>query len=478
MPSDRVIPAPDPSRYRLAFHIAPEHGWLNDPNGLCQFRGSYHAFFQYNPYWPDHETKHWRHFVSDDLFHWHDEGTALETDIPEDRSGVYSGSAYVAKGMAPDGGDLMCLYYTGNVVYPGGEAAGYDYVHAGREANEILVTTPDGIDYSMKHVLLRNADYPDVCTRHVRDPKVWEQDGMLYMLLGARDLDDEGFCLLYESADGVEWSIKSQIYSERPFGFMWECPNIVQLDGHDFLAICPQGLPHEDLRWQNRWQTGYFPLSKSIMETVLVDERTFVEWDHGYDFYAPQVFADDSGRQILIGWMGSFGDPWTAVPYGLDWCHCLTVPRELTRGEDGLLRQLPVAEIEALRGEALALTPGESRLLGAHRADLVLSGIVGEGVLTLDDVLEISYAVGLLTVRFLDDEVAAGRPARSILLDRLTDLRVLVDSSAVEIYANGGVDVFSTRWFPRADELSARTTICADLAVAYPLENAMERAFD
>ena len=204
MPDARV----DLSRYRLAFHIAPERGWLNDPNGLCQYRGLYHAFYQYNPLWPDADTKYWRHMVSKDLVHWHDEGTALVNDIPEDRTGVYSGSALIEPGAASDGGDLMCLYYTGNVIYPGGLEAGYDYVHTGREANEILVTSEDGKTCSEKRVLLRNEDYPDVCSRHVRDPKVWEQGGSRYMLLGARNLDDEGFCLLYEASDCIEWYLR------------------------------------------------------------------------------------------------------------------------------------------------------------------------------------------------------------------------------------------------------------------------------
>ena len=469
---------PDLSRYRLGLHIAPKEGWINDPNGLCQFRGEYHAYFQYNPEWPERDTKHWRHFVSTDLFHWHDEGTALVTDIPEDRSGVYSGSAYVAPGMAPDGGDLMCLYYTGNVVYPGGQEAGYDYVHTGREANEILVTTDNGVDYSMKHVLLRNSDYPNVCTEHVRDPKVWEQDGKLYMLLGARDLDDEGFCLLYESADGVEWSIKSQIYSQEQFGYMWECPNIVQINGHDFLAVCPQGLEHEALRWQNRWQSGYFPLPASIMDTVLIDQETFVEWDHGYDFYAPQTFVDDAGRNILIGWMGSFDKEWTAVPHGLDWCHCLTVPRELSMTADGHLRQWPVAELDTLRGEKHGLAHGEAVTLGAYLADIELKGIAGTGALTLDDALEISFADGLMTVRFCDEAVAAGRPQRQVPMDTLSDLRVIVDTSAIEIYANDGAEVFSTRWFPEGDALSVRSTFATQAANVWPLENALANAFD
>ena len=28
-----------PKRWRPGFHIAPPVGWLNDPNGLCQYKG-------------------------------------------------------------------------------------------------------------------------------------------------------------------------------------------------------------------------------------------------------------------------------------------------------------------------------------------------------------------------------------------------------------------------------------------------------
>ena len=36
-------------RWRTKFHAAPPVGWLNDPNGLCQYQGVYHAFYQYSP---------------------------------------------------------------------------------------------------------------------------------------------------------------------------------------------------------------------------------------------------------------------------------------------------------------------------------------------------------------------------------------------------------------------------------------------
>ena len=46
---------------RLAYHLMPETGWLNDPNGLCQFQGLYHIYYQYTPFEPTGEIKLWGH---------------------------------------------------------------------------------------------------------------------------------------------------------------------------------------------------------------------------------------------------------------------------------------------------------------------------------------------------------------------------------------------------------------------------------
>ena len=52
--------AEDPDR--LAFHLMPETGWMNDPNGLCQFKGEYHIYYQYTPFEPTGELKLWGHY--------------------------------------------------------------------------------------------------------------------------------------------------------------------------------------------------------------------------------------------------------------------------------------------------------------------------------------------------------------------------------------------------------------------------------
>ncbi|WP_455138789.1 glycoside hydrolase family 32 protein [Thermophilibacter sp.] len=440
--------------WRMGFHLMPPTGWLNDPNGLCQFRGTYHVFHQYSPDWPaPGAARGWGHFVSDDLVRWRHLGIAVAPDTPDEASGSYSGCAVVLRGAAPDGDDLMRLYYTGNVKEPGD----HDYVRTGRRSTQILIESADGVALGEKRALLRTGDYPAFCTRHVRDPKVWREDGSWWMLLGARDIDDRGLVLRLRSDDGVAWEYAGDARPREPLGYMWECPDRVALDGREWLSACPQGL--QSLPWAHgiRDHAGYLPVpaGKKLAGTgeLVLDGGSLRLWDHGFDFYAPQTFVDESGRTLLIGWMGMPEAPYESAPDGLSWCHCLTVPREITAGADGALLQRPARELETLRGAAHKLTDGDELRLGEHRADVVAHGAGGPLELALDGALRVTCADGAVRLSFSDDAVGVGRTERTVRTGAVRDLRVLVDSSAVEVYANDGAAVLSTRWFPRADAL-------------------------
>ena len=297
------------------------------------------------------------------------------------------------------------------------------------------------------------------------------------MLLGARHLDTRGMCLLFDSDDGITWTFRHAVNSEYAFGFVWECPNIVQLDGHEYLAISPQGLPRLQDRWFNRWTPGYFelPAGQRLIDTEVIDERTFVQWDFGHDFYAPQTFVDDAGRTILVGWMGTFDEYYTSVPDGLDWWHCMTVPRVLARREDGRILQTPAPELEQLRGTGQALERTTS--VQGRGADLVLEGPLGSGTLTVDNSFQVYYEQGRLGIRYLDEAGAAGRQDRSIPLEQLFDLRVLVDGSAIEIFANGGAETFASRWFgPEKADLTLTSTF-GGTGTVYPMANTMAQMY-
>ena len=461
-----------PDTWRMGYHLMPPTGWLNDPNGLCQFRGTYHFFHQWSPEWPTpHARRGWGHYSSDDLVHWTHHGMVLDQDTPEDANGAYSGGAIVIPGAAADGGDLLRLYYTGNVKHPGD----FDYIYEGRGANEILVESADGFELGPKETLLTNADYPDYCSCHVRDPKVWLEDGAYHMLLGARTREDLGMMLVYRSADGRAWELKGTVRSNEPVGYMWECPDRIVLDGHEYVGCCPQGVA--DFAWSDGVDdhSGYFPVpagSRVADGDAVVAAADFARWDHGFEFYAPQSFVDESGRTILVGWVGMPEATWAGQPESLDWIHCLTVPRVLSRSADGRIAQWPVAELEGLRGDAVDLAGGEATF-PEHRADLVVEGIDGDFRVTLDDALEVRGDAEGCEIRFTDEAVACGRTSRRIDLEAVSDLRVLVDSSVVEVFANGGRMVFSTRWFPTDEKLSVAVGGACATALAYPMTDVM-----
>jgi len=81
--------------YYTGFHPQPMKNWLNDPNGPMYFNGYYHLFFQYNPNGPKWGDMHWYHMASKDCVHWQHLPVALAPDQPYDCGGIFSGSATI-----------------------------------------------------------------------------------------------------------------------------------------------------------------------------------------------------------------------------------------------------------------------------------------------------------------------------------------------------------------------------------------------
>ena len=432
-------------KWRQGLHLEPPQGWLNDPNGLSFFGGYYHVYFQYSPESAaGNGKKCWGHYQSSNLTNWEFTGTVLFPDIPEDRNGVYSGSAIVHQ-------DTLHIFYTGNVKEPGD----HDYIKSGRGANVIHVSTKDGIHMSPKKVLLRNSDYPSFCSCHVRDPKIWVEDGKWKMVLGARSLDDKGCVLFYESADLENW-IYAGCDSIEEFGYMWECPDCFWLDGHRYLGASPQGLPHGETENQNVYQSGYFEYDKKA--------ENFREWDMGFDFYAPQTFETEDGRRILIGWMGIGDIPYTNPTAELGYQHCLTLPRELTRDADGRLRQEPIHELNALRKNVTVLGKKKQELPFELNASTE-----GPFSICLDKAVKLSYDGEIFSLTFLEEKVGAGRKVRRAKLSECSEIRLIADKSSLEIYLDKGSVVLSSRMYPAGEMVEVEAEGISP--IIYPLSD-------
>lgn len=435
-------PLADADRYRQRFHLMPPVGWMNDPNGLCWFRGQYHVFYQYGPFDPTGGVKCWGHWSSPDLLHWTQQPVMLYPDQTWDIHGAYSGSALVED-------DALYLYYTGNVKHPG---EGFDYINSGRGHNTALAISRDGVTVQRNLLLMENSDYPDGLSCHVRDPKVWKQDGSYYMVLGARTVDSRGELLVMQSADKLHWTHINTITTPEVFGYMWECPDLFEVDGQCIVALSPQGVSRAGNKYQNIYSCGYFPLYGDFRGDYTLG--AYRELDVGFDYYAPQSFVAPDGRRLAIGWMGMPDADYTNPTTRHGWQHCMSVPRELHWNGTQLTAQ-PVRELEQLRGVGQTVSfDGCTTIPLPVGADICIQNQGGAALrVSFADGAVIDYADGLLTLT-LSQDTGAGRTQRVAELTQLRTLRILMDTSSLELFINDGEQVMSTRWYPtQADSL-------------------------
>ena len=68
------------SPWRASYHIEPETGLLNDPNGFSYFNGKFQLFYQSWPFGAAHGLKQWVHTESKDLVHFTETGVKLLPD--------------------------------------------------------------------------------------------------------------------------------------------------------------------------------------------------------------------------------------------------------------------------------------------------------------------------------------------------------------------------------------------------------------
>lgn len=416
----------------MDFHVLPPHGLLNDPNGLVHFKGLTHIFFQWNTEGTDHSYKAWGHAVTDDFAHYTYHEPALLPDAPYDKNGCYSGSALVHE-------EKLYLFYTGNVKNADGE----------RESYQCAAVSEDGFTFKKLGPVI--GEVPGY-TAHVRDPKVFRGDlGEFYMVLGAQREDLTGDAILYKSSDLQNWQLLGSLLEEREeLGYMWECPDLVRLGNRDVFLFSPQGLQEDGYRFRNIFQTGYYT-GRFEAERFQKDKNSFDELDRGFEFYAPQTFDMPDGRVLLLGWMGTMEkEKEEALPTMREgWVHHLTIPRELRVNAEGKVLQTPALELmrffreeNVVSGKDLTIGRKESFLLevlNEHEAQRIRIRVSSDVELKLEDrwftVERISWLDGKKEIRQVPLPLG------------LKDLKIIGDHTSLEIFINGGEEVFSLRCF-------------------------------
>lgn len=442
------------TRFRQRYHFMAPAYWLNDPNGLIQYNGYYHLFYQHNPYSAQWGEMYWGHAVSKDLVHWRHLPIALAPSEKYDsyeKGGCFSGSAV-------DNNGILTLLYTGTT------GNGKDY-----SQQQCLAYSTDGIKFTKYAGNPVISAPPADGSKDFRDPKVWKYKDSWYMVVGSSK-DNRGKALLYQSPDLKKWEYAGVLAESRgELGTMWECPDYFEVDGKDALTFSPMSTPDQKADRKCTYLTGDMDY-----KTGKLFWGTMGEVDWGFDFYAPQSFLDDKGRRIMIGWANGWDwMPWFrnfGPEFRDGWCGAMSLPREVHACPDGKLRFEPVEELENLREESdcvTDITVVSDSCLKLNAGDGISYEIDAEIDLTQTYASEIGFllrcseeektivACDLKNAQLVFDRTSSdpySEGIRKCLLESaakdMLKLRIFVDTCSVEIFADNGRTVMSCNIYP------------------------------
>ena len=433
-------------RYRPAYHFAAPANFLGDPNGTIWWDGAYHLFYQHNPdgAYDNPRRMHWAHAVSRDLVHWQDLPIALapEPGAP-DRLGCYSGCAIELDGVP-------ALVYYGN---PDGIC---------------VATSNDGLRTWSRHPsnpLIPHPTDPQAGWR-AWDPCAW-RDGKTWNLVCGGKIEGAGdTAFLFRSDDFVHWEYRGLLYEP---GNESDCavPDLFELGDKHVLLFAS----HE----------------RGVQYYVgEVDGERFVPQRHGRMNFAgfslesgtlcaALTLRDGDGRRVMFGWVTEGRTE--AAQRTSGWSGVMCLPRVLSLGDDSLLRVEPVPELRALRGvhrrfEGLHLPAGATVPLhgiDASCAELSIAferEAAGELIAMVgrspDGAEETRIAYSRSQGRIsLDPGMSSahpdvvGRAVQHAPLDLAKDealhLRIFIDRSIVEVFANGR-QCLTQRIYPSRDD--------------------------
>ncbi len=458
--------------YRPIYHISSLYG-MGDANGLCQWQGRYHLFYQFGP--PDGNRVHWGHCYSDDLVHWRDLPPAL---YPDTELHCFSGQALVED-------ERVVVMYHGKM-----------------SGNSIATATDPLLLNWKKHP--NNPVIPNVETDeyerpyNVFDPCIWKEADGYYSISGTsiggyiRERRRSASHLFY-SKDLTHWEYLHPLLIDDVFCELGEdgaVPNFLPI-GHG---------KHILLLFSHKRAARYY-IGEYDTETHTFTPEYHGRINHGHFgggiVSCPSATIDASGRLLAI-LNCSDGRRGAEATSGL----CMTLPWHLSLRGDNMLAMEPVEEVKALRYHHRRL---EDIALAANEEHLLDNGIGGKAI-EIEVTLDIGTAreIGLQVLRSpcgsertkisvynhghgktndslqIDTSYSslrtdlAGKPPENapfrLSSDGRVRLRVFIDRSLIEVFADNG-ECLPAWAFPRkgVDKIFPLFSQQCAVARVYPL---------
>ena len=296
-------------QYRPQFHFSPATNWCNDPNGLVYNNGTYHLFYQHNPFGNRWGHMTWAHATSKDLIHW----KHLPIAIPEENGiMIFSGTCVVDKnntsGFGKDGKIPMVAVYTGH----------QENIN---QSQCIAYSLDDGITWTK----YANNPVLDLHKVDFRDPKIFWHEPKKYWLMSVM-LPVEHVVQFYSSTNLKDWKHLSDFGPAGDTSGVWECP--------DLTAVPVEGMPGKK-KWvlqmsmnaTMQYFVGEFDGVKFINETPA---SKILRPDYGPDYYAAIAYNQlpASILPTAVGWVNNwnYANDIPTTP----WKSAMSLPRNLS----------------------------------------------------------------------------------------------------------------------------------------------------
>jgi fructan beta-fructosidase len=444
---------------RPKIHFSPKEKWMNDPNGMVYNKGIYHLFFQYNPDSVVPGAIHWGHAISHDLVHWQEQPIAI---YPDSLGFIFSGSAVVDKdntsGFGSKSNPPLVAIFTQHD--PVGERQGKDNY----QTQSIAYSLDNGKSWKKykDNPVLRNPGITDF-----RDPKIfWYQPGKKWvMALATKDRIS-----FYSSKDLKKWAKESEFGKDRgAHGGVWECPDLISFvhQGKMLWALIVNlnpGGPNGGSATQ--YFIGHFD-GKNF-----TSQQKITKWlDYGPDEYAGVTWSNiKQGQVIFLGWMSNWLYASRVPTEG--WRNAMTVPRLLeikkVKGELYISSQ-PHPALSILNNSTFLIPKMRSSDLSvkSHDTETVARSIRFNAPsgktfsIIMENLSGNKLVIGYdqLKKEFFIDRRHSGKDdfeksfagyytSPRISPDSTIDIHLIIDVASVEIFADHGLTVMSSTFFP------------------------------
>lgn len=444
----------DPHRPGYHFVIPEGTGMPFDPNGAIFWKGRYHLFYIFQ----DKRGHNWGHVSSADLFHWRHHPTGLV-------EGMFSGNAFINKEGVP----TICYHQVdqGNAM----AVALDDELNTWKklESNPITPKTKPGDPHHGKY--------------RSWDPFGWIEGDTYYAIFGG-----EHPGLVKAPTLGGEWKYVGDFLANTVPGVSINedisCADFFKLGGKHVLVCISHRLGAR--YYVGDWKNEQF-------HPTFHEKMSWVD----NSFFAPETLLDDRGRRILWAWI--FDKPQFKMRTDHGWSGAMSLPRVLTLGSDGILRMNPPEEIERLRQQprhaaSLRVEPGR---------DLVLDGIQGNSLeleVEINPTQASQFGVKVClspngeeqTRIYYDatdkklkiDTTKSGGDSPStieggplnLVENEPLKLRIFVDKSVVEVFANEGRQAVMRRIYPARPDSLRVALFSAGSAIEVPKVHAWQLA--